>query len=339
MSNNVLFIVTKSEVGGAQSWTNTMMKLVRDTATVHLVTSETGWLTEQHSYDSLMLLPQLKKKFSITGYLSLLKYIRTNKINVIVASSANAGIYARMARLISDFKCIYVSHGWSCIYNGGLLKKLFIKVEWLLSLSTDVIWCVSKSDELKARDIIGISNKKIITLVNSVPMMPASVSAENKRKVVFVGRLTHPKRPEILANVILKHPEIELDIVGGGEYLDHLSTKYKGNRNINFLGEVINFADYKNYGVFALISDSEGLPMSGLEAHTAGIPLLMSNVGGCSELIDGNGMLVENNESDLEEKLLEIIKNYEKFFQCAQESRKTFDFDEHEERYREIILH
>lgn len=338
MSNNVLFIVTKSEVGGAQTWTNEMMKLIRDTATVHLVTSESGWLTEQQSYDSLLLLPQLKKKFNILGYLSLLKYIRNNKINTVVASSANAGIYARLARLIRQFKCIYVSHGWSCIYNGGLFTKFFIKVEKVLSCTTDIIWCVSKSDEIKAKDIIGISDAKIITLVNSVTMMSASISSENKKKIVFVGRLTHPKRPELLANVIAKYPDIELNFVGDGEYLTNLSDRYRESKNIHFLGEILNFSNYKDYGVFALISDSEGLPMSGLEAHTAGIPLLLSNVGGCNELIDGNGLLIENNENDLEEKLLNIINNYEVFYHVAQKTRLKFDFQGHKKKYEEIIL-
>ncbi len=91
--SNIAFIVTKSEIGGAQTWTNDMMELVRNGNTVHLITSEIGWLTEQNNYDNCFLLPQLKKKFSFWGYLSLLKYIKKEKINVMVASSANAGIF------------------------------------------------------------------------------------------------------------------------------------------------------------------------------------------------------------------------------------------------------
>ncbi|HFS3175017.1 TPA: glycosyl transferase, partial [Escherichia coli] len=68
--SNIAFIVTKSEIGGAQTWTNDMMELVRNGNTVHLITSEIGWLTEQNNYDNCFLLPQLKKKFSFWGYLS-----------------------------------------------------------------------------------------------------------------------------------------------------------------------------------------------------------------------------------------------------------------------------
>lgn len=40
--SNIAFIVTKSEIGGAQTWTNDMMELVRNGNTVHLITSEIG---------------------------------------------------------------------------------------------------------------------------------------------------------------------------------------------------------------------------------------------------------------------------------------------------------
>ncbi|HCN5210433.1 TPA: glycosyltransferase, partial [Escherichia coli] len=323
--SNIAFIVTKSEIGGAQTWTNDMMELVRNGNTVHLITSEIGWLTEQNNYDNCFLLPQLKKKFSFWGYLSLLKYIKKEKINVMVASSANAGIFSRLCKLFHRFKCIYVSHGWSCIYNGGVFKPIFIKVEKYLSYLTDVVWCVSYSDEISAKEKIGIKRKKIKMVHNSVSGIPKKLHAGEKKKVIFVGRLTHPKRPELLARVISKNPDIYLDIAGGGEYLDKLKEEFESYKNINFLGEVNSFNQYLNYDIFALISDSEGLPMSALEAHTAGIPLLMSDVGGCKELVSGNGLLVSNDEKDIERKLRKIIDEYDCYFLCSQADKNKFE--------------
>ncbi|HBB6754777.1 TPA: glycosyltransferase, partial [Citrobacter freundii] len=209
----IAFIVTKSEIGGAQTWTNEMMKLVKNEGSVYLITSEDGWLTEQNNFEKVLILPQLKKHFSFSGYISLLKFIRKENIDVMIASSANAGIYSRMARLISKFKCIYVSHGWSCIYNGGMLKSVFIKIEKYLSYITDVIWCVSRSDEDKAIRIIGINKCKIKTLTNSVVQMKEKEGNDCQKRIIFVGRLTYPKRPDLLINVVAKHPDMKLDIV------------------------------------------------------------------------------------------------------------------------------
>ncbi|EGT4253155.1 glycosyltransferase [Citrobacter amalonaticus] len=336
--SNIAFIVTKSEIGGAQTWTNDMMKLVRNGNNVHLITSGNGWLTEQSNYDACFILPELKKKFSLLGYMALLKYLKKEKINVMVASSANAGIFSRMCKLFHRFKCVYVSHGWSCIYNGGAFKPVFINIEKYLSYLTDTIWCVSYSDEINAKEKIGIKSKKIKTVHNSVSGIPKKENLENKKRVIFVGRLTHPKRPELLARVISKNPDIFLDIAGGGEYLTKLKEEFKGCNNINFLGEVYSFNQYHNYDIFALISDSEGLPMSALEAHTAGIPLLMSDVGGCKELINGNGLLVSNDEKDIEIKLHKIINEYDCYFSQAQSEKDKFEFDNYIERYKKLIL-
>ncbi|EPG6463214.1 glycosyltransferase, partial [Citrobacter freundii] len=90
----IAFIVTKSEIGGAQTWTNEMMKLVKNEGSVYLITSEDGWLTEQNNFEKVLILPQLKKHFSFSGYISLLKFIRKENIDVMIASSANAGIYS-----------------------------------------------------------------------------------------------------------------------------------------------------------------------------------------------------------------------------------------------------
>ncbi|HCD4632202.1 TPA: glycosyltransferase, partial [Citrobacter freundii] len=110
---------------------------------------------------------------------------------------------------------------------GGMLKSVFIKIEKYLSYITDVIWCVSRSDEDKAIRIIGINKCKIKTLTNSVVQMKEKEGNDCQKRIIFVGRLTYPKRPDLLINVVAKHPDMKLDIVGGGEYLKTLKETNK----------------------------------------------------------------------------------------------------------------
>lgn len=336
--NNIAFIITKSEIGGAQTWVNEIAKIVKNDCKVFLITSEEGWLTKSENFSDVYVIPGVKKYFDVVAYFKLVTYIRKNNISSVIASSANAGIYARLAKLACGFRCIYVSHGWSCLYNGGRLKNIFCKIEKYLSYLTDVIWCVSESDKKKAIDNIGIKEVKIVTVTNAVPPMPIAPDRPLEHKVLFVGRLTHPKRPELLARVVAKNPLYKLDVVGGGEQLESLKDQFKKCSNINFIGEVKGFSNYNDYDVFALISDSEGLPMSGLEAHTAGIPLLLSNVGGCYELIEGNGLLVQNTEADISDKLNELFKNYEYIHSQASVSTSKFDINNYAHLYKQIIL-
>lgn len=131
---------------------------------------------------------------------------------------------------------------------------------------------------------------------------------------------------------------MKLDIVGGGEYFYSLQENSKTVSNINFVGEVQGFNNYSDYDLFVLVSDSEGLPMSGLEAHTAGIPLVLSNVGGCSELIAGNGLLVDNTEQDVERGIISIFDNYDDYLRNSREVKGKFVFDSYADEYKKLIL-
>lgn len=336
---NVAFIITKAEVGGAQTWVNEMAKVLSGDCNLFLITAEHGWLTDNAEYFSdVFVLPGIKKYFSIITLIKLIWYLKKNNIHTLIASSANAGIFARLARLFHREKCIYVSHGWSCIYNGGRLKNVFCTIEKYLSKITDVIWCISEGDRRKAIDIIGVDREKIVTIPNAVTPMKKRERNGHEFKVLFVGRLTHPKRPELLAEIISKNIKYKLDVIGGGERLEALENKFKHFDNIRFLGEVSNFNDYSSYDLFALISDSEGLPMSGLEAHTAGLPLLLSNVGGCFELIDGNGLLTDNDERIIGENIDFIFSKYDEFSSIALEVSDQYAIENYIQKYKNIIL-
>ncbi|WP_050883150.1 glycosyltransferase, partial [Yersinia intermedia] len=303
-----------------------------------LITSEPGWLTESISCSNIVIIPQMRKMTSIAAIYFMCKFLKENKIDIVIASSANAGLYTRLARIFTKFRCVYVSHGWSCLYNGKLLKSIFCYVERILSHLTDTIWCVSKSDEVKAVNEIGIRQEKIITSLNAITPLAPRLDRPCENKILFLGRLTHPKRPELICRVAEKNPHYKLDIVGDGEFSNKLISQYSHCENIKFLGEITSFNKFDQYDVFVLTSDSEGLPMSALEAATAGLPLVLSDVGGCNEIIDGNGLLVTNSESSLVSALENIFTNYAVFYAAAQNGKGKFDINNKKDEYRKIIL-
>ncbi|CNI86631.1 glycosyltransferase [Yersinia bercovieri] len=336
--HNVAFVITKSEIGGAQSWVAEQVRLFRNDCKVILITSEHGWLTESISCDKIVIIPQLRSMTSIKAIYLMYKVLKENNINIVVASSANAGLYSRLTRIFMKFRCIYVSHGWSCLYNGKFLKSIFCYVERILSHLSDVIWCVSKSDEIKAINDIGIKKCKIVTSLNSITPLSPRDDRGCENKILFLGRLTHPKRPELICKVVADNPEYKLDVVGAGEYTDSLLNKYADYNNISFLGEIENFNAFNQYDVFVLTSDSEGLPMSALEAATAGVPLILSDVGGCNEVIDGNGLLIANSETNLSAALESIFTNYEQFYSIAKNRKNKFDINNKKEEYNKIVF-
>lgn len=340
---NIAFVITKSEIGGAQSWVNEVANTLSsqvDCQKIILITSEHGWLTECLIFDEVKIIPGILKRFSILSVIQLVSCLKKNKIDVVISSSANAGLYSRVTKLFYKHTSIYVSHGWSCIYNGGRLKNLFCRIENILAKITDVILCVSESDKKKAIEVLNISPDKIRVILNAITPMPPRVRKYNEieRKILFVGRLTYPKRPDLIADFVADNPEYSLHVVGDGEYLPELKSKYSSYSNIEFLGEVKSFKKFAEYDLFVLTSDSEGLPVSAIEAHTAGIPLVLSNVGGCSELINGNGILVENTYDSLSKAIRNLFDNYDEYYHRANCQRMNFSIDKRKEDYFELIL-
>ena len=309
------FIITKAETGGAQRWTLDQVRLLQDDIHPFLITGEEQWLTKTLDALSPLILPDLLKRLpSPMGLIRLHRYILDNSISILVASSANAGVYARLMKLFMPrLRVIYISHGWSSIYNGGKLSGIYTLAERLLSTLTDLVINVSQADAQKCQQKLNIPQSKTITLANRTPKptkQPANLPPKPV-KLLFLGRLAHPKRPELLIEAVshFSPEQLTLTIVGAGP--DQQAIQENAPNNVYFAGEIQAFDQFHHYHALCLISDSEGLPMSALEAKAYGLPLLMSNVGGCHELIDssGNGLLCNNTLASVRNGIEQLITN------------------------------
>jgi glycosyltransferase involved in cell wall biosynthesis len=109
-----------------------------------------------------------------------------------------------------------------------------------------------------------------------------------------VGRLNPVKRQDVLirgfADLAHRLPEARLVLVGDGPLLSELRDLAAELR----VGDKVHFAGYQSQperfmaamDVFALTSESEGMPLSVLEAWAAGLPVVGSRVGGLPQLIE-----------------------------------------------------
>jgi glycosyltransferase involved in cell wall biosynthesis len=130
--------------------------------------------------------------------------------------------------------------------------------------------------------------------------------------VVSVGRLAHQKAPEVLveAAAILREggsPPFALVLVGDGEERAAVETRVEALR----LGGIVHLAGAQPEAsvrawlmaadVFALASRFECFPLSILEACAAGLPCVVTDVGGNRESVrDGhNGSVVPPERPDL----------------------------------------
>ena len=177
----------------------------------------------------------------------------------------------------------------------------------------------------------------MVTIHNGISDIPDEFKkkefSKDKLKIVMISRFCPQKDPYTLINAVNQLNKeglnIELDLFGYGEELDKvLSTIEETNcSNIQYKGEISDITPIlRNYDVYALISNWEGLPIGIIEAMRAGLPILVSDVGGNSECVNANGYLVKRqNVSDCCKQLKKLYDKREKLVEASKNSRKLYE--------------
>ena len=141
------------------------------------------------------------------------------------------------------------------------------------------------------------------------------------KNIISVGRLHKGKRIDELINIFskIKNKKSKLYIIGDGEEKDRLKQlicdKKLENRVImlGYLDQEQQKDYYLDSCVFAMTSESEGLPMVLLEAMQYGIPCIAFKTDtGVADIIrdNNNGFIIKNrNYIKYQEKLDEILND------------------------------
>lgn len=162
-------------------------------------------------------------------------------------------------------------------------------------------------------------------------------------KIVCIGRLFTPhKGQDILVEALGKlkkqgNSDFHLDIIGEGEsrvYLENLIHQRGLDGCVSLLGQRSRDYIYEHlcdYDLFVLPSRSEGFGLSVAEAMCAKIPVLVSNLEGVLDVIDGGrlGITFESGNADsLSERLLGFLtkgKNESQIEEAFRFAREEFD--------------
>lgn len=120
--------------------------------------------------------------------------------------------------------------------------------------------------------------------------------------VILVGRLAPIKRVDIFLRALAQVRGVTAAIVGDGALrasLERLARRLRVDDRVTFAGERSDVQDWlRRASALVLTSDSEGLPLSVLEAMACGLPVVVSAVGELPDVVeDGvNGYLVRSRD-------------------------------------------
>lgn len=172
--------------------------------------------------------------------------------------------------------------------------------------------------------------------------------------IVSCSYITSIKRLDQIIDVLssITSRKINWIHIGDGPLLDDIQSYaneklFKHNITYKFKGRLSNNAVYNYYrntqiDLFINLSDSEGIPVSIMEAISFGIPVLAKDVGGNREIVsNNNGFLVSNDASlqDISETFIGFLESKpEDIYKLRLNSRKLFEEKFNAEKnYRKFI--
>jgi glycosyltransferase involved in cell wall biosynthesis len=355
---NILYVITKMELGGAQKQLLSLLDhLDKEKFSPFLFTAKKGELfPEALSISgikirrSIFLDRPINPLKDILALIEICLFIKKNDIAVVHTHSSKAGILGRLAAGLAKTRVIiHTVHGWS--FNDCqpvIFRKLFIWLERFTARFTDRLIVVSAHDKEKGlRNRIGSENKYVLIRYGIDYAEFGQAGRDIKEElgigtgyltVGMVSCLKPQKSPQdfirLAFNINQALANVKFILVGDGALrrnIERLIIKFNLAQQVILTGWRRDIADILSaIDVFVLTSLWEGLPVAALEALSSSKPVVATNTGGISEVVaDGeNGFLTPPGEpKKMCEKLTVLLKDAVLRKKMSENARETLTYD------------
>ena len=255
------------------------------------------------------------------------KYLSRLKPEVIHSHSADLGFFISLSARLYHIPLVNTCHGVTFPDKQYSFIKRFVEIFFLKHAGFKKIIVVDKNnlkdfEEAKIKNGVYIPNG--VDIFGRFDKEKREREKDKKIRFLFVGRLEEQKgcRYLIQATRILveKTKNFEILLVGDGsqrKMLENLTKETKLGSYVTLLGRVCDEKLGELYctsDAFVLPSLWEGLPLTLLEAWSARLPVIVTNVGGISDICvdEGNGLIVRpKNPESIAEAMLRLIEDEE----------------------------
>lgn len=329
----ILYIITKSNYGGAQRYVfdlaTSLPKEEFDVAVALGGTgvkgADTGLLAQKLISKGIRVITirsfmrDVSVVKDVLAFFELFSILLRERPDIVHLNSSKAIVMgAFVARTLRVKKIVATIHGWA--FNEPRPPFELTLITYLHKLG--VLLChhtivVSETDKLQT-GAWGSLSKKITAIHNGIGAITFFSRTDAREKLKLpqdaliigsIGELTQNKNYAslITAVALLKKKSIAefiVSIIGDGELAESL--RIQSNNEISggivFEGYRQDGAEYlQAFDIFVLPSLKEGLPYVLLEAGMANLPVVSTNVGGISEVIetDVTGILVPSNTPEV----------------------------------------
>lgn len=311
---------------------------------MHAACSDSEYLADYaqkqgFSYLATPINRSISIKDDLRSIRALCRYIRRNKIDIVVGHTPKGGLLAMIAgRICSVHKRIYFRHGLVYETSHGFKRFVLKSVDRLASACATKIVCVSPSVlERSISDKLAPAKKQTILKdgtcngvdtvgqFNPEKVDREAVAALRKKYGIgkddfvigYSGRLVRDKGVIELVEAFDRlsgADNCKLLLVGMFEQRDALpeSTRQRilNDPRIIFTGFVNGCMEnyYSLMDMYVLASYREGFPTGVLEAQSMGLPVVTTRATGCCDsIVDGvTGLFADNSAEDLARKIDQV---------------------------------
>lgn len=240
---------------------------------------------------------------------------------------------------------------------GGFLNYPIWK-KWLIRITLKLSDQVLVVSEFMKNDVIKLGAKNPIVIHNCVDIDIFYPTYDDRNFITSIFKLDKNtvllKRGEVfiraIEDVVKKFPTQKFVIIGkkGDDYerIINIVTELNLTDNIIFTGEIFNEEVIKwiqKSILYVQISDTETFGLAIAEAMSCAVPVLVSNRGAITELVDNCGIYVNHNSvKSVSEGIKSFIsKNENEKYNLGQNSRKRiiaeFSYKKRKKKLTEII--
>ncbi len=330
-TEKILYVITKSNWGGAQAYVYTLAtEAMRLGATVTVALGGTGKkdavpgeLSKRLTDAGIrtLVVPSLMRDMSLINdmraFMELLRIIKKERPTVVHVNSSKAGgISALAGRVAGKTRIIFTAHGLPHEEQRSFFSRALI---WLATYATVLLstkTIVLSQRQFSATPALFVRTRRLMCIPNGIApyelvgraqargrcIAQAPELAQYSRWIVSTGELNRNKSIDVLidafARVCHTEPNVALVLFNEGDRhgaLEEQALRAGLQNRVFFLGLIPNVRTLLSVAdIFVLSSQKEGFPFALLEAGIAKCPVIATSVGGIPELINTNenGILV-----------------------------------------------
>lgn len=357
----MLHVIARMNVGGTATYIANLINGLGGLGVKNLLAmgSVPKGETEDHVVESLPtvrvldLSRELNPVNDLKAYKNLEKVIDEFEPDVIHTHTFKAGLLIRSREV--GVPLIHSFHGHH-LYDPefGLIKRGVLNfLERRLAKRSAALVTIGKRvrDELLG---VGIGERSQFHPIAPGIAVPKVEGARDKRAefgisssetvVVWLGRFTQVKRPDLVLEIAKALPEIKFVMAGGGDLLE--ACRVKAPKNVKLVGFQNKDEMWKMADIGLCTSDSEGMPLSLIEAQMAGVPVVSTDVGSVVEIvIDGKTGKLAKDLSGLVAGIKWVKDSIEKADELSKESKRhaleNFTIDQvagaHLKLYKDVL--